>query len=274
MPMASLLENARSLLFVPGDRPDRFSKAVASGADLVVLDLEDAVLPNHKAAARDNVTRALVADTYMVRINSRGTVWHEEDLRALAGLEHCAGVMLAKAESASDIAEIRALLPVTVPICALVETVAGLFGIRAMLSGGGVARIAFGALDFALETGIEDDGQLDVCRAQLVMESVSAGIPAPIDGVMTVLDDPDRLSLAVSQSRRRGMGGKLCIHPRQIDIVNRGFLPDEAMIAWAQQVMAAAAGAGAVVVHGAMVDRPVVEKARRILAQAKAAPVN
>jgi citrate lyase subunit beta / citryl-CoA lyase len=264
----------RSFLFVPGNRPERFDKASASGADAVIIDLEDAVAPPDKDDARDAVAAWLAAGgTAWVRINGRETDWFARDLALLAapGLR---GVVLPKAERADDLAALAAHMRHGVPLMPLVETALGLWNAAALASAPGVTRLAFGSIDFQLDTGIGGDGdELLFARSQLVLVSRVAGCLPPVDGVTVELNDVAVLAADVERARRLGFGGKLAIHPKQVDGINAGFLPPAAEIQWAQRVVTAAAAAGdnAVRVDGKMIDRPVIERARAILKLAERA---
>ncbi len=258
----------RSYLFVPGNRPDRFEKAWQAGADAVILDLEDAVPSEGKAEARGAVEAWLSPEhPVYVRVNGAGTAWFGADLEAIArpGL---AGVVLPKAEDPDGIAEVAVRTPEEASLVPLLETALGVWNSRALAEAPRVERLAFGSIDFQLDTGIEgEDEELLYARSRMVLASRVAGLLPPLDGVTTALDDPDRLAADVERARRLGFGGKLCIHPRQIDAVNRGFTPDEAKIAWAKRVLEAAkaSGTGAVRLGGEMIDRPVIERAKAIL---------
>ncbi|RPH67325.1 MAG: CoA ester lyase [Burkholderiales bacterium] len=262
---------ARSLLFVPGARPDRFDKALAAGADAVVVDLEDAVAPADKARAREAVSAWLAAQhAVIVRINGADTAWFTDDL-ALAGRPGVAAVMLPKAERAEDLAEVlragaRAVLP-------LIESAAGMAALPAIAGARGVQRLAFGSIDFQVDLGMRDahEDELLFFRSQLVLASRLAGLLPPVDGVSTAIDDAERLRDDVLRARRLGFGGKLCIHPRQVAGVNRHFAPSDAERDWAQRVLDAAAASrgAAVAVDGKMVDKPVILRAQAILEEAK-----
>jgi citrate lyase subunit beta / citryl-CoA lyase len=263
----------RSFLFVPGDRPERFGKALSSGADRVIVDLEDAVAPDIKVTTRENLLRWLEsadARDILVRVNAVGTPWHEDDLRALAPMSHVAGLMLPKAEDADAVAATRANIRPDLPLFGLIETVRGFTQLRAVAQAAGLTRLAFGSVDFCLETGIEGLGdELDFVRAQLTIESCLAGLPAPIEGVTIDIKSAATLEADVARARKLGFGGKLCIHPAQIEAVNRGFSPSAAQIDWAQRVIfATQSGAGAVTVDGKLVDRPVIRQAEKIRASA------
>jgi citrate lyase subunit beta/citryl-CoA lyase len=263
----------RSFLFVPGDRPERFGKALSSGADRVIIDLEDAVAPDLKVVTRENLLRWLEstdARDILVRVNAVGTPWHEDDIRALAPMPRIVGLMLPKAEDADAVAATRAKIPADVRLFGLIETVKGFTGLRAVAHAKGLTRLAFGSVDFCLETGIEGLGaELDFVRTQLTVESCLAGLPSPIEGVTIDIKSPEILEADIIRAKKLGFGGKLCIHPAQIAAVNRGFSPSAAQIDWAHRVVAAArSGGGAVTVDGKLVDRPVVLQAEKILASA------
>ena len=257
----------RSLLFVPGNRPERFDKALAAGASAVIIDLEDAVAPADKDAARAAVAAWLRPHHAVVlRINSEDTPWFADDL-ALCAAPGVAGVMVPKAESAAALAAVasagaRALLP-------LVESAAGLAASGELARAPGVWRLAFGSIDLQVDLGLRDatEDELLPFRLQLVLASRLAGIGAPVDGVSTAIDDEDRLREDVQRARRLGFAGKLCIHPRQVGPVNRWLAPSEADQAWARRVLAAAAASGGAVVavDGKMVDKPVLLRAEAIL---------
>lgn len=257
---------ARSLLFVPGNRPDRFDKALASGAHLMVIDLEDAVAADAKSRARDDAGAWLAPDrSVCVRINSADTEWFEDDLEMVRGLP-AVSVMLPKADAGSLACAADALPGRT--LVALLETVQGYMELREMTAVPGLQRIAFGSIDFGLDSGIADeDDAMTAIRTQIVLESRFAGLQAPLDGVSVNFKDEAVLQVDVRRGQLLGFGGKLCIHPLQVPVVNAAYRPDQESIAWARRIVAAdeVAGGGATTVDGTMVDRPVVERARRIL---------
>ena len=231
----------RAYLFVPGNRPERFDKALASGADAVIVDLEDAVPPADKIAARAAVAAWLSPQrSVVIRINGPDTVWFAEDL-ALCALAGVAAVMVPKAERVADLEHVatvavgRAVLP-------LIETARGFDNAREIAHTDGVQRLVFGSIDFQLDLGIRDDDEaLLFFRSQLVLLSRLADRAAPVDGVSTAIDDLDHLQRDTARARRLGFGAKLCIHPRQVETVIRGFVPSDDEIDWAQRVLAAAA---------------------------------
>jgi citrate lyase subunit beta/citryl-CoA lyase len=238
----------RALLFVPGHRADRFDKALAAGASAVIVDLEDAVAPADKDAARATLAGWLSANAgpqhqVIVRINSADTPWFAADL-ALCSAPGVAGVMLPKAERPETLAQLRAagargLLP-------LVESAAGIANLDALARAPGVWRLAFGSIDLQVDLGLKDatEDELLPFRLQLVLASRLAGIGAPVDGVSTAIDDADRLQQDVARARRLGFAGKLCIHPKQVALVQAGMAPSAAELAWARRVIDASAAAG------------------------------
>jgi citrate lyase subunit beta/citryl-CoA lyase len=261
----------RSFLFVPADRPARFGKALASGADRVIIDLEDAVLAQAKPAARDALVAWLSgpdAQNVVVRVNGIDTPWHADDIAAVAEFPSVTAVMLPKAESALAVQSVSSAVRGSRNVIALVETVRGYVGLFDLVKASGLIRLAFGSVDFCHDSGIRGFGaELDPVRTALVLASRAGGLQPPIEGVTLDLKDENALVADVEHARRFGFGGKLCIHPAQIAAVNRGFSPSEDEVAWARRVIEAASQRhGACVVDGKLVDRPVLEQAQRVLA--------
>jgi citrate lyase subunit beta/citryl-CoA lyase len=288
--MNSITE-ARSLLFVPGTRADRFERAVTSGADAVILDLEDSVAPSEKTLARTAVERWLTADfqrapSIAVRINAVDTTWHADDLRMVAAVG-CA-VLLPNADNVRALVTVRTDLPDHCALIALVETARGVRDVASLCTSQSIDRLAFGSVDFAVELGLDPltaSATLAYARSTLVVSSAAAGSPPPVDGVTTAVDDPTRLAADLKTAVSIGFGGKLAVHPRQIAAINDAWTPSPALVNWAQRVLAATsptvtagsydhageaaeATVGVTTVDGQMVDQPVVTRARRILARA------
>jgi citrate lyase subunit beta / citryl-CoA lyase len=263
---------ARSYLFVPASQPDRFAQAVASGADVVILDLEDAIPPDGKNTARAQLAEWLAQGarfSVALRVNAAGTEWFAKDL-TLCNMPAVTAVMLPKAASPAHLAEVaraapgRALLP-------LIETAAGFERAAALARVAGVDRLVFGSVDFQRDLGIEGDGEeLLHFRSGLVLQSRLAGLAAPVDGVAIDIDDEEGLARDATRARRLGFGAKLCIHPVQVPVVHRAFRPSEDELAWATRVVEAAEHArGAVfALDGSMVDKPVILRAHTVLARA------
>jgi len=258
---------ARSMLFVPGDRADRFAKASASGADAVICDLEDAVPPERKTAARHQVVDWLTGPgSACVRINATADPAHQEDCASLRSLTSLRGVVVPKAEDPAGLEDVHAALGGGVPLIALIETALGVHRAHDLASAGGVARLAFGSIDLALDAGMaQHDQALLFARSTLVIASRAARIAAPLDGVTTDFSDGDVVRVAARTAKDLGFGGKLCIHPAQVEPVNKGFSPTDEELAWAQKVVDHSAGSGASRLDGHMVDKPVIERAHAIL---------
>ena len=257
------------LLFVPGDRPERFARATASGADAVVIDLEDAVQPDAKSAARAHVAEWLAAGgKAIVRINAISTDWHEADL-AILNSPGLLAVMLPMAEDPDSLSRFTSGLPDGLPVIALIETALGLWNLGDLVKVDGISRLGFGSIDFQLDTGVEDENQgLLFARSRIVVASAMAGLEPPLDGVTVNLDDETVLASDTARARRLGFGGKLCIDPGQVEGVKSGFMPSTEEIEQAQRIKAVAeeAGAkGAIRLDGRLIDAPVVARALRLL---------
>jgi citrate lyase subunit beta/citryl-CoA lyase len=255
-------------LFVPADRPERFAKAAISGADAIIIDLEDAVAPARKAMARAELCRggALPQNILIyVRLNARATPWYAEDMAAIAGLD-VAGIILPKTESVADVQAVAAILNER-EVIALIETAAGLAAGRQIAGAAGTTRLAFGSIDFCADLGLAHTREaLLMARSELVLASRLGGLAAPLDGVTASLGDVQLAEEDARYAASLGFGGKLCIHPAQVAPVKRGFAPSEAEIAWAERVLAAGDD-GAAAVDGELVDAPVRARAIRIMAQ-------
>jgi citrate lyase subunit beta/citryl-CoA lyase len=261
-------------LFVPGDRPERFDKALASGADAVVVDLEDAVAAAAKVAARANV-RAWLAEAprgrVLVRINGATSDFFADDLRMLGEVPPV-DVVLAKAERPEEVRRLAITIKADAAIVPLVESARGVAHVNEIAAAQRVARLAFGAVDYAADLGLSGDarGLIHPCAA-IALASRLAGLAQPIAAPTTAIDDEATLVGDVRFAQAMGFGAKLCIHPRQVPVVRAAFAPDADALAWAERVITAAgAGRGAVQVDGTMVDRPVIDRARAILDAAKA----
>lgn len=282
MTTSSPLASARSFLFVPGNRPERFEKAARSGADVIVLDLEDAVPPTEKAPARAAIedawpTLRSIGVPLVVRVNAAEHALGAEadDVRLLARLEAIAGVMVPKAESAASLAKVQAALP-GVPLLPLIESAAGYTAVSDVAGVAGVLRLVVGHIDFVADTGIQcsdDEAELAPLRFAVAMATRNRRLAPAVDGVTASINDEDRLRRDIHRTLRYGFGAKLCIHPRQVPVVHEVLAPSPQEIDWAQRVLDADAQAGgaAVQVDGKMVDLPVVLQARRLLARASLA---
>lgn len=273
----------RSLLFVPADRPERFAKAAASGADAIILDLEDSVVPARKGDARAAVAAYLAdpaASTLsFVRINPQGSAFIEDDLALMARCR-ADGVVLPKAESGASIEALAARLPDGVPILPVAtETPAAVFGLG---SYGPVAHhlagLTWGAEDLPAAIGAaasrEADGSFtapyEMVRGLTLFGAHAAGVPA-IETVFPDIRALDALAAYAARGARDGFTGMMAIHPAQVPVINAAFTPDAAQVAQAQAIVdafAAAPDAGALQLDGRMIDAPHLKQAQALLARA------
>ena len=276
--MTDSVRHACSFLFVPATQPERLPKALASGADMVIADWEDAVAPADKERARNALAEVVAAlegaarARLLVRINSEATPWFAADLQALAQLtaQGLAGAVVPKAERAQTLQAVARAAGPQAALVPLVESVAGLAAADALAAAPQVARLAFGHLDFQVDAGMacaEDEQELLPVRMALVLASRRAGLAAPIDGVTVDTRNPERMGRDAERARRMGFGGKLCIHPAQVPVLHAAFDPDEAAVTHAQRVRQALeqAGGGVCVLDGRMVDAPVLAQAEQTL---------
>lgn len=253
---------ARSWLLVNGAQFEKFTAAAASRADIVVLDIEDAVAPKGKAAARENVVRWLAAgNTDWVRVNGFGTQFWADDLEMLSGTS-VGGVMLAMVESVDHVTETAKRLP-DIPIVALVETARGLERITEIASAKGTFRLAFGIGDFRRDTGFgESPTTLSYARSRFTIAAKAAHLPGAIDGP-TVGSSALKLSKATAVSAEFGMTGKICLMPDQCPTVNEGLSPSQEEITWAQEFFAEYERDGGEIRNGS--DLPRIARATKIL---------
>jgi citrate lyase beta subunit len=277
---AADISHLRSLLFAPGSDEHKLRKALASAADGVVADLEDAVATDEKAAARE-VVREVLGTTVTgdrplttVRVNGADTPYVRADLALVSELTVDAVVMPKASPDA-----IAALGSDGPPVIAIVETAVGLRQAYETARSPRVAALVLGAADLGAELRLEprEDGlEILYARSRVVIDSAAAGIRAPIDVVYLDIRDQKGLEEQARLARSLGFRGKACVHPDQVEVVNRVFAPTSTEVDWARRVVEAfeegeTAGRGVVALDGTMVDLPIVERARRILAEAKGA---
>ncbi len=286
----------RSALFLPGNRLDRLDKALGSGADFVIIDLEDAVPPGQKDQARADVAQKLSVTPgrkIIVRVNGLGTREFEADLKAVVGA-NLSGLLVPKIESATDIVRLNEVLlkveaaaglkPGNLPVIALIETARGVDSISQIAAvqtePARLYTVAFGAADYSLDLGIEltlGGDELFYARSRLPIACRANDLAPPIDTPFMVdLKNIPALEADTIRARQLGFMGKLCIHPNQIEPVNAIFSPGMEEIALAKKIIHAyeaseAKGLGAIQMDGKFVDLPVVERARRTLRLASAA---
>lgn len=264
----------RSALFVPGSRPERFAKALAAGADAVIVDFEDAVEEPLKRQARDNLANFLHKSpqaSVWVRVNAPEHVEHAADLAFCAQHTGVAGVLLPKVETAAQVA---AAWQAGKPIWPIIESARGLLALEQIAHAEGVERLSFGSLDLALDLDLNSgtaaaDLVLDQARIAVQLHSRGAGLLPPLDGVFAAIGDPEGLQRAIGHARDMGYGGALCIHPKQVQVIHAALAPSAQELQWARKVVAgsaAANGAGAFQLDGQMVDAPVLLRAQRMLA--------
>jgi citrate lyase subunit beta/citryl-CoA lyase len=261
-------------LFVPGNRPERYDKALASGADAIIIDLEDAVSPPDKDRARTEARQWIgshpeARERVVVRINDVTTAWFPADIAFVASAD-VMYVMLPKAESAQQVDAVARALSPEGRVLPLIETARGVNQVAAIAAAKTVQRLAFGTLDYAVDLDLSGDERgLMFPAARIAIESRCAGIASPIGGVTPAIDDDARLRADLAFDRAFGFGAKLCIHPRQVGVIRDALRPTDLEIAWATRVIAAIRESqGAVQVDGRMVDRPVLLKAQAVLDRA------
>ncbi|OZM70439.1 CoA ester lyase [Amycolatopsis antarctica] len=274
--MSALFASLRSLLFAPGKDEAKLRKALASGADAVIADLEDAVPPPEKGAARATTTRVFAEEPVrclrFVRVNGAGTEWLGDDLAALreVGVD---GLMVPKATPAA----IEALGPEGPPVIALIETAAGVRLAHETAAHPRVAALMLGGADLAAEANLEvrPDGQeLLFARSTLVFASVEAGIRAPFDVVHLDVRDDEAQRAEATLARSVGFGGKACVHPAQLDGVHSVFTPTADETGHARTVLAVyeeamARGDSVALLNGKLIDPPIVLRAQATLARAR-----
>lgn len=276
----------RSLLFVPGDRPDRMGKAFAAGADALILDLEDAVAASAKMEARRHVAefiRGVGGSQIWVRVNPLDSPENERDLDAVLA-ERPHGIVLPKAEGGHSVDELARRLTergnVSAQTLAIgTETPAAIFGLGTYGGAKRLAGLTWGAEDLPAAIGAvtsrEEDGGFtapyEIARALCLFGAAAAGV-APIETVYPNFRDEEGLAAYAARARRDGFTGMMAIHPAQVDIINRAFTPSAEEIAHARDVIEAFAanpGAGALSLDGRMIDRPHLVQAQRIIAAAE-----
>lgn len=285
------MEARRSWLFCPGNHPRKVAKVFGSGADAVILDLEDAVAIAEKAVARAPAVEALQAPRPCrgyVRVNGLETGFTFDDIEAVVA-KGVDGIVLPKVESAADFAKVdwvlseferRRGLPVGgIDLMPIIETGPGVANARAICAAGGrLGRVSFGAGDYTRDMGMDwtrGEAECDHARAEIVLASRVAGLEPPVDTVWADLADGEGLAASAAKAKAMGFQGKMCIHPGQIAAVHGVFTPTAEEIARARKMVAAfekaeAEGSASIQVDGQFVDYPIVARARRVLALARA----
>ncbi len=269
----------QTLLFVPANRPERFDKALASGADAIIIDLEDAVPPAEKDAACAILNEWLEKqppNSVLIRINGTGSPWFTQDC-SLCRSKAVAAIVVPKAEDPEALKELAHITEK--PLLPFIESALAFTRLNKIAATSGVARLLFGKLDLALDLGMDypppadeplDESAFLFAHSQLVMCSRIHGLAAPLDAIYTAIHDPKGLTAYARQGMRQGFGGLLLIHPAQVAPAQQALTPTSAQISWAKHILEAEQRVkGAVVaVSGNMVDTPVMARARRIMESA------
>jgi citrate lyase subunit beta/citryl-CoA lyase len=253
-------------LFAPGHNERFLQKVFDAGADVVLLDLEDAVPADLKSRARSMVAEVAATRACWVRVNKPKTEDCARDLEALAGL--VAGLRLPKVEAEADLVWVAERAP-NVALDCTIESARGVVSIHEIVQSPACCSISYGSLDLAADLGIAGgDIETLFVRSSLVVAARAAGKPPPSDGVHVLIDDDEGLRVEAEAARRLGFFGKSAIHPRQVAVINDVFKPTAAELAWANRVLIAfeaSGGAATRLPDGQFVDQPVAERARRLL---------
>jgi citrate lyase subunit beta/citryl-CoA lyase len=259
-------------LYVPADRPERVVKALASRAHAVVVDLEDAVAPRTKEEARDGLAELLanpVAKVVHVRVNGLATPWEPADLQAVSSLAGVAGIHLPKVEHPDEVREALALTAeALLRVHCLIESALGIENAFAIASVPGVTSISLGESDLRAETGATEEG-LEWARARIVNAAVAAGLPRPPQSVYPHVRDLEGLARSCARGRAVGHLGRAAIHPDQLEVIERAYVPDEAEVIRARQVLASGEAGAAALEDGRFVDEAVLRSARVVVAIAE-----
>ncbi|MFZ6047372.1 HpcH/HpaI aldolase/citrate lyase family protein [Pseudomonas sp. CR3202] len=264
----------RTALFVPASRPERIPKAIAAGADRVIVDLEDAVQESLKVEARANLGQFLEenpACEILVRINAPEHAGHDLDLDLCARYPGVVGIVLPKAESAAQVLHVGRTGK---PVWPIIESAQGLFALPEIAKANGVERLSFGSLDLALDLNLATGSNaaeevLSHARYAVLLHTRVARLAPALDGVFPDIQDSEGLARVTRYARDMGFGGALCIHPSQVKSIHEVLMPGEEELVWARKVIAASVtGGGVFVVDGQMIDAPVIGRARALLQRA------
>jgi len=265
----------KTWLFVPATRIDRVEKAFASGADAVIVDLEDAVALEDKASAREALQQYHDSADYQpvwVRINKASSEEFFKDIVLCQTMPNLAGVLLAKAEQISDIESVHQLT--NLPVIALIESAIGLYQVDSMAKAVGLTAFSYGFLDLCNDLHVQvgthaADIIANQIRYQLILTSKVHQLSPPIDTIYSDFNNEVGLSNRVQLWSQMGMSGMLCIHPKQVVIVQQALQPTDKTLLFAQRVVEEYERSGQAVfeVEGKMVDAPVIERSRQLLAK-------
>ncbi|MBZ5199833.1 CoA ester lyase [Planomicrobium chinense] len=271
----------RSLMFTPGTNKERLLKSVSSEADALLWDLEDAVHPDEKAAARAVIKEALdeledkPAKPIFLRVNQYGTEWYTEDVK-LARHENVNGIMLPKAENAQQVQETWEGMGAYGELIVLVETAVGIVHLEDIFSNPNVSGVAFGAIDYAVDADLtltEAGLEAIYARSRIVTYAKAAGVEGIYDTVFADIHNTESLQKRAVSARGLGFNGQMAVHPKQLETIHEVYSPSREDIDWALKVLHhaehEAKGAGVFMLDGKMVDRPIIEKAKQIYSAAE-----
>ena len=273
--IAKKFSNIKTWLFVPATRIDRVAKAFASGADAVIVDLEDAVAKVDRIQARTSLKNYHDSEDYQpiwLRINRAGSTDFEKDLELCKQVPNLAGLILPKAEQAADIEQVHNATGL--PVIALIENAIGLYQIDSMAKASGLVAFSYGFLDLCNDLQVQvgtiaADIIANQIRYQLLLTSKVHNLLAPIDSVYTDFNDDKGLGQRVQLWSQMGLSGMLCIHPKQVAVVQQSLQPTDTEIDFAKRVVKEYQRSGQAVfkIDGNMVDAPVIEHCRQLLSQ-------
>lgn len=247
-------------LYVPGSRPDRFDKAATSGADAVILDLEDSVAPEDREPARRAVATWLPRAPLpvQVRVGPPGSSDLAADLRALPA---SVALRMPKVSGPEDLVDVAGRV-----VHALIETALGVENAFAIAAHPTVASVGLGEADLAADLGLDGEDAFTWVRSRLVVAARAAGLPAPLMAAWPALADSAGLERSCLAGRRLGFGGRTAVHPQQVSVIRRAFGPTGTEVRWAHEVIQALAGSGvAVLSDGSMVDAAMARRAHALL---------
>jgi len=274
--LTSHLALAQTFLFSPGHRPEFFNKALASSSKAIIIDLEDAVPPEQKSQAREHIQNfwqsCSIANRQrvLIRINPIDSDFSNDDFTFLNLLEGPINVVVPKVESLGQLTQFARQVPLLNNIIPIIESARGIDSVKEIATHPLVLRLALGNIDTQADLGIrcdENETELLPVKFAINLASRLAGIAPPIDGVSTDIHDAELLAKDTQRAKRLGFGAKLCIHPKQVDVVMTCFTPTEKEIEYAKRVVEAdsISQGAAVQLDGKMIDRPVVLLAKRTL---------
>ena len=266
----------KSLLFVPATRKERFQKALQSGASAIIIDLEDSVSPSDKASARENILSFIKESDskFFVRINDCKSEFYADDVKLLRNLsERLHGVILPKSQSRDELESLNESLDSKIALMPLIESARGVRNMETIATAKGVVALSFGALDLALDLGLKEGEGLSFALKSFLLEmalvSRCCNILPPINGVYPSIDDMQGLRDNMTFAHSLGFSGSLCIHPKQVSLINEVFAYSSDEIAWAKEIVRLAKIHNNAVFsyEGKMIDMPVIKKARGILGE-------